>query len=139
MKVKIKSWKELHGIKLNGEYVIDAETFKPFVIALRHKEYDDVWLSYVGIGEERILKILAVMGLKVEFEKEPTITQNDYNWLVAMDFERNVIIMKSCSDNHVWIGGFKSINTKHLFQSLEMNKPYIVSDLLKLKVEVQNG
>lgn len=129
--MKIKQWSDLENSIINGF----AFSVTNYYVNVRSNGDSVMTFYYKTNTNNQIIAHLALLGIEIEFEKEVTITQNDYNWLVAMELEKTVGIMKSGSDNHVWIGGFKAINTKHLFKTLEPNKGYLVSDLLKCRVE----
>jgi hypothetical protein len=130
MKKIIKDWKELDGVELDGGYVFHA-TLKEF-IELRSELFPNIPLHYGAVSKENIIKILAVFGLDVEFPKEPKITQNDYNWLVAMKLDDNVGIKRDYKDRGIIVGLILLPFTSHLFKSLD--KEYLVADLLKMKV-----
>jgi hypothetical protein len=128
MKRIIKDWKELNGVELDGGCKIDANCESCLFIDLND---ENMGIPYF-FGNERIIKILAVFGLDVEFAKEPTITQNDYNWLVAMKFDPVLLIGRSEKENRLCIINQSIPFTPHLFKNADL--PKTVSDLLKMKV-----
>jgi hypothetical protein len=128
MKRIIKDWKELNGVELDGGCKIDANCESCLFIDLND---ENMGIPYF-FGNERIIKILAVFGLDVEFAKEPTITRDDYNWLVAMKFDPVLLIGRSEKENRLYIINQSIPFTPHLFKNADL--PKTVSDLLKMKV-----
>ena len=138
--MKIKNWKELNGIELANGYVIEATKYE-YKLALSHHKFATMELSREGIGTEDIIKILAVLGLDVEFEKEPTITQEEHDLLKWLGNYDDLFLNKWRDGEEIACGTFKAQKsygihfTKCLFNWFEPNKQYAVSDLLKMKVE----
>jgi hypothetical protein len=128
MKRIIKDWKELNGVELDGGCKIDANCESCLFIDLND---ENMGIPYF-FGNERIIKILAVFGLDVEFAKEPTITQNDYNWLVALNIPEQNKIRKS--HQLVTINGNLVMYSDNILNGLEKHKEFTVSDILKMKV-----
>jgi hypothetical protein len=138
--MKIKDWKELDGIKLANGYVIEATKYE-YKLALSHHKFATMELSREGIGTEDIIKILAALGLDVEFEKEPTITQEEHDLLKWLGNYEDLFLHKWRDGEEIACGTFKAQKsygihfTKCLFNWFKPNKQYAVSDLLKMKVE----
>jgi hypothetical protein len=138
--MKIKEWKELNGYRLSNGYIIDSQP-SDLYLTLTHDSLLNLCFSYQGIGTENIIKILEVMGLKVEFEKEPTITQEEHDLLKWLGNYEDLFLHKWRDGEEIACGTFKAQKsygihfTKCLFNWFEPNKQYAVSDLLKMKVE----
>jgi hypothetical protein len=92
--------------------------------------------SMTNMSSDEIIAHLALLGIEVEFKKEITISQNDYNWLVAMDFNERMLKKTVAPFRKCVTVGIENIPfTDHLFNDLEPNKEYLVSDLLKFRIE----
>jgi hypothetical protein len=131
--MKIKEWKELHGKEPGGYWV---HIYNNIISVTKNcEEYLKVSRKF---SNDQIIAHLALLGIEVEFEKETTITQNDYNYLKAItDDNRSVLcstIIKKPFDC-VMLDGVYLPCTIKLFCSLVDNEKYLVSDLLKMKVE----
>jgi hypothetical protein len=130
MKRIIKDWKELNGVELDGGCKIDANCESCLFIDLND---ENMGIPYF-FGNERIIKILAVFGLDVEFDKEPTITQHDRNWLIATNLNYTYKIKKQFSECNISVENQTIPFTKELFETLEYDKEYTVNELMKMKV-----
>jgi hypothetical protein len=134
MKMIVKDWKDLDGTRLNLGYVINSKYYKEYMI-LGHQTFSNIYLPH-DLGKENILRILSAFGLEVEFGKEQTITQNDYNFIeIYCNNQDEATITKAEKDGYVFIGSLKMPLSWKLFESLEYGKPYFVSDLRKFRVE----
>jgi hypothetical protein len=132
MKKIIKDWHELHGIELDDGFEIDSN--EAYMETVYIQKIPNGWIIPLryDMGNDRIIKILAVFGLDVEFAKEPTITQNDYNWLVALNIPEQNKIRKS--HQLVTINGNLVMYSDNILNGLEKHKEFTVSDILKMKV-----
>jgi len=141
-KKTIKDWKDLDGFE-NDRFVL---RWRNCVIALILKgknriiDFDTGYLRPCHFEDfdsrDTVLAWLKLFGFDVEFEKEMTITQNDYNFIeIYCNNQDEATITKAEKDGYVFIGSLKMPLSWKLFESLEYGKPYFVSDLRKFRVE----
>jgi hypothetical protein len=129
--MKIRQWEDLDGKTINGfEISVNDEWM---TITKRNWYCMDIY--YHSVPTSQIIAHLALLGIEVEFEKEPTITQNDYNWLVAMEVPYSKIVDKRFNDTNIIIDTIEIPYTSHLLQGLEKYDDITFGDLLKMKVE----
>jgi hypothetical protein len=136
--MKIKNWKEINGVSSeNGNHFNYCKASDQ--IEVKNDNRDSlIFIDTEFASTEQIVVVLKAFGLEVEFEKEPTITQNDYNWLIAMNLPVITSIIKPDHNHVITVDSFDMPRTYYIFNSLDFKRPYLVSDLLKMKVEVQN-
>jgi len=133
MKMIVKDWKDLDGTRLNLGYVINSKYYKEYMI-LGHQTLSNIYLPH-DLGKENILRILSAFGLEVEFEKEITLTQKDRNFLTSLLIGEGDSVVKKGFLSNVIVSTTIIPYTCHLLDSLEYEKMYKYSDLLKMKVE----
>jgi hypothetical protein len=133
--MKIKEWKDLDGVSSeNGNHFIYCKAADQ--IEVKNTNRDSlIFIDTEFASAEQIVVVLKAVGLEVEFEKEPTITQNDYNWLVAMRLSDDSRIKRDTACGCLKINGSNILYTLSILGNLEVGKEYLVSDLLKMKVE----
>jgi hypothetical protein len=132
MKVKIKSWKDLDNRYINGNRFAVSEKY--IEISFTNNPSIGMVIS-TSMKCSDIIAHLALLGVDVEIEKPMTITQNDYNWLVATNIPEQYSIIKS--HELVSVNGIAVMYTENVLNGIEKHKSYLVSDLLKMKVEVR--
>jgi hypothetical protein len=131
--MKIRQWEELAGKVING-YTIAVDAICD-EMDVRKNFQNCIRIYYARLSTEQIITQLKPFGIEVQFDKEPTITQNDYNWLVAMKLKPNWRIQRNYTKSNIICNLDELHHTSHILSSLELDTPYLVSDLLKMKVE----
>jgi hypothetical protein len=136
MKLKIKEWEDLDGKTINGNKFAVSEKY----IEINFDRNPSVGMIInISMKRSDIIAHLSLLGIEVEFDEEITITENDHNWLIAMEFDDCHLLSRHCKGSNIFYGYFEIEYTSHLLTSLEINKGYSISDLLKMKVEVQDA
>lgn len=139
--MKIKDWKELAGKKFTGGYDIGYDSICNEIDIRRYSE-TCVRMYVSKLSTEQIIAQFKSFGIDIEFEKEMTITQRDnyfLQWINSLDNE--AIVVKntlSCLPSIKMKGNFCGIyfGTGDTLNGLELGKQYLVSDLLKCRIEV---
>jgi hypothetical protein len=128
--MKIKEIGDLIQKKIGVySFQTSAEWIYVFKNSMYHVNYS------TRMSDEEIIAHLALLGIDIEFEKEVTITQNDHNWLVAMEVPYSKIVDKRFNDTNIIIDTIEIPYTSHLLQGLEKYDDITFGDLLKMKVE----
>jgi hypothetical protein len=134
--MKIKDWKELDGVL--SKYNVKCERG---VLLIYNSNLFVSKTDTTTCEKQIIIDWLKLYGIEVEFEKEMTITQMEWDMLNWYKHYSNAKIKRILSNSEVYIikedGWWSYIkNSDNLLTWLEIDKEYLVSDLQKMKVEV---
>lgn len=129
--MKIKKWEDLDGKFIDNKRIfIWAKEIRIWV-----DDKSKLILSR-DLDDDQIIAHLALFNINIEFIKEPTITKEEHDflqWLYTRDSNANIYrTLKDCNWRSKDVGWTK---TASYFSELEYGIHYLVSDLLKLKVE----
>jgi hypothetical protein len=122
---------DIQTINLNG-YEIESITSQGYARITRDGDFI-MDISYTNVPTDTVLKCLNILGITATMK--PTITLNDYNWLIAMDINEKAELWKSEGDGVLKCNGFHYNGTWHLFKFMKPNTHYSVSQLLKMKIQ----
>lgn len=137
--MKIKDWKELDGKEING-YLLSYDDWSKYVYVKNNLGLSLTAMQTKHSSKEKILEILRLYGIEIEFEKEITITQTQFHYLKWIESFGSNVSIKLNKNNPPFVmwengkfgqyqGDFK------MFPQLATEVEYLVSDLLKIKVE----
>lgn len=135
--MKIKKWTELNDKKING-HVFCVGDKSIGIYQEKANSNIEMTLSIIALSTDQIIAHLALFGIDIEFEKEVTITQNEFNILNL--YKPNIKLKRTLENSEIFTinedGGWYYIkNSEKLFPFLEIDKEYLIGDILKMKVE----
>ena len=135
--MKIKEWNDINGKEINGNRI--EVIGKSIYINFNSNPSVSMSIS-TNMKQSDIIAHLALLGIEVEFEKPMTITQIEWDMLNWYKHYSNAKIKRILSNSEVYIikedGWWSYIkNSDNLLTWLEIDKEYLVSDLLKCRIE----
>jgi hypothetical protein len=140
--MKIRQWEDLDNkiLTLNGYKLSTVNNDKTIQI-FKGDDYCGEFKP-LAFSNEQIIAHLALLGIKVEFEKPMTITQEEYDLLKYLSHKSTgIVIQRNMSSQKLYCkwgqlyGCTLEISNADDFKWFELGKEYLVSDLLKMKVE----
>jgi hypothetical protein len=129
--IKIKKWEDLHGIE-NEKYQI-RKAHSCIGIDLKNSEFTNVAvISSEELENNAILSVLKLFGFDVEFQEEPTLTEEEFCFLSCFLYAEDKTIATINGITYLESQTLQALKNG-MFSFIKERETWKVKDLLKLK------
>ena len=139
--MRIRHWKELDGFKC-GEYNLSTVNNDGTIQIFKGDDYCCEFKPAI-FSNENIIAHLALLGIKIEFEEEQTLTKKECYFLkyITEGLAEDLTITRNKSGRNLFVEydfndrssrAFEASATTNLFPWFKIGKSYLASDLKKL-------